>query len=153
MDLIDLIFLRTGASSIFLLLFCLLALAFAFAFGCQSAPGSSEETSLESGVSCVSLVPMQFESTEKLINYLRDCRNETYGQDFSVKNYIKDGVVIVYEPSFTPPDGFRFAYVEIGYYCTYTYYTDAWTTSHEHKMSSMFESARAAAQSKSFPGS
>jgi len=96
---------------------------------------------------------MQFESTEKMINYLRDCRNETYGQDFSVKNYIKDGVVTVYEPSFAPPDGFRFSYVVIGYYCTYTYYTDAWTTSREHKMSSMFESARAAAQSRPFPGS
>jgi len=128
----------------FFLLFCIPILS----FGCQSVSetsavsSESSESSAETTVECVSWAPMAFESTEDLINYLKGCRNVTYTQDVCIQNFIDNGIVTLYMPAFTPPEGYRLSGIELHYAnCTYYYDTEELINSHEQKMSSQFAAA------------
>ena len=142
--------------SISIILICFMI---TLAFGCQSvtvsnttASSETSQTISESPEICVSWAPMQFESTQQLVNYLRQCRNATVIQDVDIQNFIQDGIVTVYEPSFTPPDGFRATGITVHYaYCAYHYQTEALIASHEQLMSSQHAAAQAELQSRSYP--
>ena len=109
-------------------------------FSCQSTvtpsetttspePLSSETTtSPESSVGEVAELSYDhtyFKTTQELLDYLKQNSTEKEVNGVKIQNFIKDNQITVYEPTFTPPDGFNLSSVEIWtVYGSYHYATD-----------------------------
>ncbi len=109
-------------------------------FACQSPAVTSEAaTSLEPSSSKTTTSPessvgepaklsydhTRFKTTQELLDYLKQNSTEKEINGIEIQNFIKDNQITIYEPTFTPPDGFHLSSVEIWtVYGSYHYATD-----------------------------
>jgi len=139
-----------SAFSILLIVFLL--------FGCQNTAVSSEtatspESSIEE-VAALSFAHTAFQTKEELFDFLRQNSDKKSVNGVNIQNFIKENQITIFEPTFTPPEGFHFYCVEIWYgYSAYIYVTDAYIERMEERRSSREAAAKAAAQSMSIPQS
>ncbi len=90
-----------------------------------------------------------FQTKEELFNFLRQNSTQKSVNGANIQNFIEDNQIRIYEPTFTPPEGFHFYCVEIwSGYSAYIYVTDVYIKRLEERKSSA-EAAAQAAESKS----
>lgn len=136
-------------------------------FACQNATTSSEtaispetsslKTTLSQQNSSGELAEtfvyehIPFKTTQDLFDFLRQNSTQKSVNGANIQNFIKDNQIAIFEPTFTPPNGFHFYCVEIWTgYSAYFYVTDAYLKRIEERKSSA-EAAAQAAESISIP--